>query len=169
MSADEEQALALLETLSQRLDALSARGAAAFGARLTCRHACTGCCQREVSVFPVEAERLRRALAQSPLADPRPAAMGCPMLGPDGGCRVYAARPSICRSHGLPIRFRADAGGEARDVCPLNRDAGLDPWDVPAEAVLNIDVLNTQLVAINRLFGHGDARVGVGSLLPSAS
>jgi Fe-S-cluster containining protein len=29
----------------------------------------------------------------------------CPMVGPDNLCSVYAARPLICRTHGLPLQY----------------------------------------------------------------
>ncbi len=173
----------LLETLSARVDQHAARAAETLGAKLSCHRGCTGCCQREVTVFPVEAERLRRHVAEHG-APGAAAGVGCPMLGADGGCRVYEVRPMICRSHGLPIRFASTGAPEdparrtpgttspateARDVCPLNADAGLDVWAVDAGALLNIDVLNAQLFAINRLFGRGDERVPVGRLLPPAA
>lgn len=43
----------------------------------------------------------------------------CPLLGADGGCLVYDARPLTCRLHGLP---NIDCSGESfsDDWCTLN-------------------------------------------------
>ncbi len=43
----------------------------------------------------------------------------CPLLGADGGCLVYDARPLTCRLHGLP---NIDCSGEffSTDWCTLN-------------------------------------------------
>lgn len=67
------------------------------------------------------------------LAGPSP----CAMLDDAGQCSVYPARPLICRSHGIPVKVAS-----ATDFCPLN--AGLE-----AAPALNLDLLNTLLVAVN--------------------
>ena len=92
--------------------------------RLRCRTGCTDCCVDGLTVFAVEAERIRRAFPEV-LGGERPGPVGaCAMLGPDGACRVYAARPQVCRTQGLPLRWFAEgpdgAVVEHRDICPLN-------------------------------------------------
>jgi uncharacterized protein len=95
--------------------------------RLNCRRGCSACCVDELTVFEVEADRIRSefpdVLAQE---DAGPVGM-CAFLDPSGGCRVYNARPYVCRTQGLPLRWLAadDATGEiieGRDICPLNAD-----------------------------------------------
>jgi Fe-S-cluster containining protein len=81
----------------------------------------------ELTVFAVEAERIRRTFGEI-LAGGRPHEVGaCALLDGDGGCRVYPARPYVCRTQGLPLRFFEElrAGGvtvERRDICPLNAE-----------------------------------------------
>ena len=57
---------------------------------------------------------------------------GCAFLDDEGACRIYADRPSVCRSQGLPLRvlFEDERGeiAERRDVCPLNLE-GLPALD----------------------------------------
>ena len=150
--------------LVERVDAFGRRIEAEFRAQIACRRGCDACC-RHLSLFWVEGvalaqalddlsasvaegirERARRAAADDP----------CPLLEA-GACLLYAARPIICRTHGLPLL----AGeGESRriDYCPENF-RGIDT--LPAGAVIDLDRLNTTLAAINALFVsevfHGQA------------
>lgn len=95
--------------------------------KLQCRLGCNECCIDDVSVFEVEAERIRREFPTL-LADGRAADVGrCALLGDDGECRVYKARPYVCRTQGLPLFwYEEDEHGEIveeRDVCHKNGDA----------------------------------------------
>jgi Fe-S-cluster containining protein len=141
--------------LVERVDALGQRIEAEFRAQIACRRGCDACC-RHLSLFWVEGVALAQALddLSEPVAERirerarRAAADGpCPLLEA-GACLLYAARPIICRTHGLPLL----AGeGEARriDYCPENfRDIDT----LPAGAVIDLDRLNTTLAAINALF-----------------
>ena len=47
-------------------------------------------------------DRTPAGRVENPEADRR----RCGFLGPEGECTVYAARPVICRSHGLPLAYR---------------------------------------------------------------
>lgn len=94
------------------------------GARLKCARGCSGCCVDELTVFEVEAERIRREHAEL-LATGTPREPGaCALLDESGACRVYDARPYVCRTQGLPLRWLeeddADEIVEQRDICPLN-------------------------------------------------
>lgn len=53
----------------------------------------------------------------------------CPLLGADGRCLVYAARPMTCRLHGLP---NIDVSGESfsDEWCTLNF-TGANPLQMP--------------------------------------
>ena len=151
-------------TLVERLDALGQRIEAEFRAQIACRRGCDACC-RHLSLFWVEGVALAQALdAQAESAADRIRERArrattdgpCPLLEA-GACLLYAARPIICRTHGLPIL----AGeGEARriDYCPENFRT-IDT--LPAGAVIDLDRLNTTLAAINSLFVsevfHGQA------------
>lgn len=141
--------------LIAKVDDLCQRTTARFQDEIACRRGCAGCCQH-ISVFPVEARAMATALANLPNTDAehiRDRARGagadapCPLLE-DGICLLYAARPLICRTHGLPVLTR-QAGAPSVDFCPENF-RGIAT--LPGNAVLDLDRLNETLAAINALF-----------------
>ena len=93
--------------------------------RLQCRKGCSACCVDDLTVFEVEAARVRRHHAEL-LATGAPHAVGaCAFLDDEGACRIYAERPYVCRTQGLPLRWteeRDDDVVELRDICPLNEE-----------------------------------------------
>jgi Fe-S-cluster containining protein len=156
-------ARARLDELTAKIDAFFARVHARFpdGDGVTCHAGCADCCHRRFSVTAIEAEAIAEALAALPVDRRRALAdrarhgdeRVCPALDPDGRCAVYAARPLICRSHGLPIRFAAPDGPGPRalpviDACPKNF-AGRDLAALPADAVLDQTTVSTILGALD--------------------
>lgn len=86
---------------------------------------------------------------EMPEDDPTP----CPLLGADGRCLVYAARPMTCRLHGLP---NIDLGGESfSDACCSLNFVDADPLAEPRPAL-----------AISRCLRPGDRTLPF--LLPAA-
>ena len=149
----------LLENYFQmvaRVDALCREIRAVLSGRISCSEGCSSCCTA-ITLFPVEAAALNAALEALP--DARQAAIRrhvaahagaerCPLLE-DHRCLLYAARPIICRTHGLPIVF--SEGSERKvDCCPLNLGDGEQP--LSGSAVIDLDRLNTLLVAVNALY-----------------
>jgi Fe-S-cluster containining protein len=123
--------------------------------QIACRKGCDTCC-RHISLFPVEAVNMARALRQLPaekashiLEKARSASTDgpCPLLE-DGACLLYPARPIICRTHGMPILTR-EHGKPTVDFCPKNF-RGIS--SLPGNAVIDLDLLNTTLASINALF-----------------
>lgn len=117
-----------LVELHREIDAEVEALAALHAERLQCRRGCAGCCVDDLTVSPIEAERIKRGHPDL-LASGKPHAKGaCAFLDAEGACRVYADRPSVCRSQGLPLRFFfEDETGEIeerRDICPLNQPGG---------------------------------------------
>jgi hypothetical protein len=155
-----------LGELFVKVDTFFGRTAARFPgpSGVTCHAGCTDCCRR-FSVTAVEAEVIAEGLASlPPEARERLAVRAergdpevCPALEPDGRCAVYAFRPVICRTHGLPIRF-ADPAGEPGvaprrslplvDTCPRNF-GGRDLAALPADAILDQGTLSLVLGAID--------------------
>ena len=124
---------------------------------MVCKKGCASCC-RHLTLFPVEAFYIRFALESLPpehcrMIQERALAMvdscegECPLLYA-GECLLYGERPLICRTHGFPI-LTATEEGVIVDHCPLNFTSGRSP---DKSHILDIDVLNTTLVTINRLF-----------------
>ena len=127
----DEGARAQLSRLHGAVDAMVAPLVALHGARLRCTRGCHGCCVDGLTVFALEAARIvehhGELLATS---EPHPVG-GCAFLDAQGACRIYAHRPYVCRTQGLPLRWLQARDGEhveLRDICELNvgdeRDEG---------------------------------------------
>ena len=118
----------MIDALHHDVDRRAAALAARHAARMACARGCSGCCVDGLTVFEVEAERIRRGAAEL-LASGTPHPPGrCAFLGSEGECRIYALRPYVCRTQGLPLRWLDDAAEvEYRDVCELN--------DIPVETL----------------------------------
>lgn len=139
-----------------KIDGFWAQVASVCPGQLACRQGCDSCC-RHLSLFWVEGAALGAALAQLPTAqidtirqrarqaEPTGA---CPLLC-QGSCLLYPARPVICRTHGLPVLLANSQGQRQLDHCPENFRS-ID--SLPAGVILDLEVLNTTLSAINRLF-----------------
>ena len=120
-------------------------------ARLQCRNGCSGCCVDGLTVFAVEAERIRRHHAELlSQASPHPPG-ACAFLDEQGCCRIYADRPYVCRTQGLPLRWiGAGPGGEPaelRDICPLN-EPGPPVETLPAAACWEIGPAESRLAQL---------------------
>lgn len=128
-----------IEKLHADVDLAAAMLSKQHRGRLKCRLGCSGCCKDELTVSRAEADLIRTHHAAL-LAEGAPGPAGaCAFLDADGGCRIYAQRPYVCRTQGLPLRWiveeLADDGGldvyEYRDICPLN-----DPHGPPLEELM---------------------------------
>jgi Fe-S-cluster containining protein len=141
--------------LVARIDALCHGIVEALGDKITCSEGCSACCTA-ITLFPVEAAALAAALdalpeeeAESIRGHVAEHAEGerCPLLHKHL-CLLYGARPIICRTHGLPIIY--GTGQERRiDYCPRNLT---DSESLPGSLIIDLDNLNSLLVAVNALF-----------------
>lgn len=167
MAAPElERAVAYVTQLHGVVDTLVAPLAARHAGRLVCRRGCAACCVDDLTVFDVEAERIRRTFPA--VLHAAPGAPGaCAFLDEAGACRVYEARPYVCRTQGLPLRW-AEAAAERRDICPLNEPPG-DLLSLPAEALWTIGPVEARLAAAQASVDGGAAhRVSLRSLFTPA-
>lgn len=115
-----ERAVDQVERLHAAVDVMVAPLLARHDARLQCRQGCTGCCVDDLSVFEVEAATIKRHYAELLATEPAHAEGQCAFLDHAGACRIYAHRPYVCRTQGLPLRWREDDNSELRDICELN-------------------------------------------------
>jgi len=145
---------AMNELLQLHRDVDEAAGdlARRHAARLECGRGCDTCCVDGISVFEVEATRIRRQ-HEALLATARPHAAGaCAFLDHEGACRIYEDRPYVCRTQGLPLRWfdEAEDGAtvELRDICPLNDDPGLPLEALPAADCWTIGPYESRLAAL---------------------
>ena len=130
---------------------------ARHAARLACRRGCSACCIDGLSVFEVEAEVIRARCAPVLREAPHPPG-ACAFLDADGGCRIYAHRPYVCRTQGLPMRWidysAPDGAIDRRDVCPLN-EAGEPIETLPADACWELGPWEGRLAQIQSACGGG--------------
>lgn len=160
--------LASLCNLHVEVDQLAAEIAIGHGARLQCRRGCCQCCVDDLTVFEIEAENIR--LAHSALLvqqEPHPRG-ACAFLDAEGGCRIYADRPYVCRTQGLPLRW-IDEGHdgdlvELRDICPLNEE-GPPIVELAEDECWTIGPSEERLTSLQQQFGSGQmTRVSLRSL-----
>lgn len=160
-----------LEALWSKVDAFFERVAERYPGALACGPGCADCCHRDLTVTSIEARRVfalvralppeqRRALRDRADAPP------CVALDADGRCAIYEARPLVCRSHGVPLRFvEPEASGKRAlpvlDVCPKNF-TGADLASIDAACVLDQRTLSVMLGAIDAAFvqAGGEALAG---------
>ncbi len=150
-----------LDELFAKLDSFFSRTKGHVGPAITCHAGCDDCCKRRFTITSVEAARLLEALDQLPIdvrqgirerAQREEAA--CPLLEGNGQCAAYAARPTICRTHGLPIRFPAEPGIRALpmiDACPKNF-GGLNLETLDSRDILDQSTASTILAAIDAAY-----------------
>ena len=156
---EDDEILQRLDELHARVDQAAAAVGSQHGARLVCKLGCIGCCADELTVFEVEAERIRRAYP-SLLENGAPHAAGrCAFLSEEGACRVYEARPYVCRTQGLPLRWiDEELQAELRDICELN-DGDPPIETLPAEACWTIGPVEDELADLQRAWGQQMTRV----------
>lgn len=134
-----------LDPLVARVDDLTASIAARRTVDLACRRGCSACCHVQLTITPLEADRVRAALRALPsdrrdglrgrarelrTAGPLDSAEACVMLGEHGDCAIYSARPLVCRTQGHALRYPkgslsetaifAEVEGGELTWCPLN-------------------------------------------------
>jgi Fe-S-cluster containining protein len=148
--------------LAAKVDAFFARVEARHAADLRCAVGCDRCCHARLTVTAVEADVIVELIADLDAASrarlhalaSRPVSPRCAALDDDGRCSIYAARPIVCRSHGVPIRLRAPGSLPVIQACELNFTAH-GPAAADADCVLDQATLSATLLAIDR--AHAEA------------
>lgn len=161
----------LLEAFYARVEARAKALSARHAERLQCRKGCSACCLDDITVFTLEAEHIR---ARHPelLAKGAPHPRGaCAFLDESGACRIYAERPYVCRTHGLPLAWveeRELPDGESefvelRDICHLN-EAGEPLEELAPEDCWRIGSHEGELRALQQAHAGNLQRVSLRSL-----
>lgn len=163
------KALRNYRRLIDQVDTVCRRIQEGYAGQIACEKGCAGnCCRIHLSVFPIEAislaialkklsremvRHIRRKAGQANSFGP------CPLLE-ERACLMYDSRLMICRTHGLPMRIEY-RGHRSIGFCRKNFRK-LDP--IPDDAVIDLDCLNNNLRAVNRLFvNECSARTGLSS------
>jgi hypothetical protein len=143
---------------------------------IVCGRGCEACCHVSLAVCAVEAAGVTRALRELPVEALRrlaaraqhalaesPDDKRCVMLENDGSCAVYQARPLVCRTQGLALRYPPRSfpdefvmahGDDGSDIvwCPLNFTA----QPPRGEDVVEAGRLDEMLGVVNLRFVDGD-------------
>jgi Fe-S-cluster containining protein len=146
--------LVLIETVDRAL----ADAARKSGAWLVCRPGCTQCCMGPFPITQLDAQRLRRGLAELEAREPERAARvverargaveladdePCPALDPQTGwCDLYSARPITCRAFGPPVR----CGSEGVGICELCFVGATDDEIAACEVEIDPEDLEAELI-----------------------
>lgn len=151
-------ARAHLDALFAKVEGFFTAAKAREGADITCHAGCSDCCRR-FTVTGLEAEVISEGLAGLTAARREELSARarddtttvCPALDEGGRCAIYAHRPVICRTHGLPIRFTEEHAGRSLpmlDACPKNF-VGRDLAGVSPASVMDQTTLSTILGALD--------------------
>jgi hypothetical protein len=146
-----------------KIDGFFDRVMARHGAEMQCAAGCSACCHQRLTVTAVEAAAIeawaaRRAPEERAAIAAAAAAAGedvCSALDEDGRCRIYDARPLVCRSHGVPVRLKRERSLPVIQSCELNFVAR-GPAAADADCVLDQELVSTMLGLIDREYvAHG--------------
>ncbi len=121
--------LAEYDAVVAKVDAAVTSSSAAAGDQLSCHAGCDSCCVEGLEVLPIEAAALQRFVENNDVEFTPKGQGHCGFLDERGRCAVYAARPLLCRTHGLPLRMQGAGNDVTRGslrivddvaVCGLN-------------------------------------------------
>jgi Fe-S-cluster containining protein len=148
-----------------KVDAFFARVAQRHGEDMQCDTGCSDCCHVRLTITAVEAQGIRSAVASWPVERRRQLATEaggdrCAALDPTGRCKIYDARPIVCRSHGAPIRLR-EGSLPVVQTCFRNFTR-LAP---DADCIIDQTTLSALVLAVDRAEGGDGSRVDLASLL----
>ncbi|MGE0021539.1 MAG: YkgJ family cysteine cluster protein [Draconibacterium sp.] len=135
---------------------------------MVCRKGCDLCCM-DYSIFPVEFYSVLKELKNRNFVPEKSEAEtenGCVFLV-NHACTIYAERPVICRTHGLPLIFANDDGEFELSVCELNF-TNFDFEDFDMDNTFHQDKYNSMLFMVNREFINAseDKKFGELDLIP---
>lgn len=142
-----------IDDLHQAVDLAVAEIETPLRALLNCKVGCHDCCVDDITVFEVEAQRIREQAGD--VLKQMPHAVGkCAFLDEAGQCRIYHVRPYVCRTQGLPLMWVEEEGDEwlaYRDICPLNDEVPIETMN--DEACWQIGPFEGQLANLQQREG----------------
>jgi Fe-S-cluster containining protein len=152
-----------LDELNAKIDGFFARVSGRHGDDMQCATGCSDCCHVQLSITAVEAAAVRAHVETWPverrtaLAERGP---HCAALDGAGRCRIYEARPVVCRSHGVPIRFREGSLPVIRN-CHRN----FTHTEPAPDCVLDQETLSILVLAVDKAAGGDGSRIELAQLL----
>lgn len=141
-----EQYINLRDSLDNRISELYAT----HSDYVQCKHKCSSCCIN-FGILAVEKYYILHAIENSSKYTTQHEDETCAFLW-NNSCSIYAHRPFICRTQGLPIVYlQEDTGVYELSVCELNFK-NIDMSYFTEENCLFMDFFNSELYKINQLF-----------------
>jgi len=144
------------DSLTKAIDDFVAEVTAEHPEHVKCRRGCFLCCVPPRSLFRIEGERIRDAVAGLPeevrerikarVEDDR--RLLCPLLD-NGLCTVYEKRPVVCRTQGMPLAVKNGRNSFELDYCRLNFEHVPPGFELLRAHVLNLDGINQILAGVN--------------------
>ena len=151
-----------LAELHAKVDGFFTRVEARHDGDMQCPPGCCDCCHVQLTITTVEPAAIP-ALVESWPPDRRAtlAETGahCAALDAHGRCKIYDARPIVCRSHGAPIRMR-------RESLPVIESCfrNFTQTEPDADCVLDQQTLSALTLAVDRDAGGTGERVALAAL-----
>lgn len=138
--------------LRDKVDALSEKLEKMHRPHLACKMGCDLCCM-DYSIFPIEFYSIAHRLEQQKVKIKLPSVTrqdNCVFLK-DHVCAIYAERPIICRTHGLPLLYVNEEEEWELSACELNFTE-FDMEDFTNENTFPQDIFNSELFMLNKEF-----------------
>lgn len=163
-----------IEQLHQKVSLFFDEIQGRLGQEMSCQAGCARCCYVDLSVFKLEADRIKNWFQSLPLEAKkilvqeweRPlectenfngeVTHACAFLR-DNRCTIYEARPLICRTQGLALKYILE-NQTYIDTCPLN----FQEIEIELKDCLDLDRVNLILAT---LAGKEATRVKLSDLI----
>lgn len=142
--------------LRKRIDTQIHTIRAVYEKDIACSAGCSSCCTN-LTVFPIEFYAILEDLKNNGVAPGNISfdeSAQCGFLDKKHLCRIYASRPIICRTHGLPILFLNDSPDNPEwevSFCERNFQAD-SQLEFGEEFLVDIEEINLELDRVNRAF-----------------
>jgi hypothetical protein len=156
-----------LDELTAKIDAFFVRVETRHGDDMRCSTGCSDCCHVRLTITATEAAAIRGEIASwqpdrrgALAANAAASTDRCSALDPAGRCLIYAARPVVCRSHGVPIRMREDSLPVVQSCFRNFTHATPEP-----DCILDQETLSALVLAVDRADGGDGTRIDLASLL----
>ena len=134
----------LYQTLIAQIEVLCTHVKSIHGDSIVCRAGCDECCVN-FTIGAGEFAALKGKILNLPECSGNKDRGRCFFLK-SGLCSIYEFRPVICRTHGLPVRFKDDNGNMKYSSCGKNSATTMD-----ASNTIDIDSINEKLAILNML------------------
>lgn len=165
-------AIAQYRLLRQEVDSRVGALTRMHGPNIVCAPGCCECCH-DITVFPVEYHAILDQLRREGRRTLELQANSSCALLKDGLCTIYAQRPLICRTHGLPAAVCAAEDDDERRVMFCGKNfAGIPGQELcfGPDNTLDLEEMNRQLAHINLRFAaeRGMSADAAGRRIPLA-